>query len=98
MISEAVTSFINLRSDPTCHAVTRLESFTGFGKEPSLTFRHKVAELNGKIGVDCGLFDFDRLELFTNCDSRIKALSGNSSNDVGLFVNTMKPHSRLGRF
>ena len=58
MTSEAEISFINFLIDPTCHAVTRLESFTGFGNEPSLTFRHKVAELNGRSGVGLGLFVF----------------------------------------
>jgi hypothetical protein len=97
-VSEVVTALINFLSAPTCHAVTRIESFVGFGNEPSLTFRHKVAELNGKSGGGCGFFGFRDFELFTNCDSRTKALSGNSSNDAVLFINTMKPHTRLGRF
>lgn len=73
--------------EPTCHAVTRGESFTGLGNDPSLTLRHKVAGLNGKIGgglVVSGFGDLDvfRFELLTSCDSRRKALSGNSSNDL----------------
>jgi hypothetical protein len=49
---------MNARIEPTVHAVTLLESFTGFGNDPSLTFRHKVAELNGRSGVGLGLFFF----------------------------------------
>jgi len=66
---------MNALIEPTVHAVTLLESFTGFGNDPSLTFRHKVAELNGKSGVGLGLFVFEGFELFTNCASRTYALS-----------------------
>lgn len=38
----------------TSQAVTRSLSFTGFGKSPAATFRHKVAWLNGMIaGISC---------------------------------------------
>ena len=38
--SQALTS-------PTFQAVTRSDSFTGLGKVPAFTFRHKVGELKG---------------------------------------------------
>ena len=82
-----MTSFMNSLISPTRHAVTRVDSFTGLGNEPSATLRHKVAGLNGKIGagsVGCESFDSDffRFELLTSCDSRRNALSGNLSKDV----------------
>ena len=84
MTSEAEISFINFLIDHTCHAVTRLESFTGLGNEPSLTFRHKVAELKGKIGGDLGRLGFEGFELLTSCASRTYALSGSSSKTKGI--------------
>ena len=84
MTSEAEISFINFLIDPSCHAVTRLESFTGLGNEPSLTFRHKVAELKGKIGGDLGRLGFEGFELLTSCASRTYALSGSASNAARL--------------
>jgi hypothetical protein len=65
-----------LLTSATCHAVTRVESLTGFGKVPAATLRHKVAELKGKRAGYLG-----RLGSKTKCDSRRKALSGNSSNE-----------------
>ena len=57
---------MNARIEPTVHAVTLLESFTGFGNDPSLTFRHKVAELNGRSGVGLGLFFLRALSFLLN--------------------------------
>ena len=59
---------------PTFHAVTRSDNLTGFGNVPPFTLRHSVGALKGSGAGLSG-----RLELWTNCDSRMKALSGNSS-------------------
>jgi hypothetical protein len=61
---------------PTRHAVTRFESFTGFGNVPSFTFLHSVG---AEKGSGAGLSG--HLGLCTNCDSRMKALSGSLSNE-----------------
>ena len=42
--SQALTS-------PTFQAVTRSDSFTGLGKVPAFTLRHKVGELKGRGAV-----------------------------------------------
>lgn len=60
--------------EPTFHAVIRSDNLTGFGNVPSFTLRHRVGALKGSGAGLSG-----HLGLRTNCDSRMKALSGNAS-------------------
>ena len=65
---------IHARTVPTFQAVTRSDNFTGLGNVPAFTLRHKVGALNGRGAGVSGLFG-----LWTNCASRIYALSGSES-------------------
>lgn len=64
------------RISPTFQAVTRSDSFTGLGNVPAFTFRHSVGAENGKGAGLSGC-----LGLWTNCASRMNALSGRVSNE-----------------
>ena len=54
----------------------RSDSLTGLGNVPAFTLRQSVGAENGSGAGRPG-----RLGLCTKCDSRMNALSGNSSNE-----------------
>lgn len=65
------------RTSPTFQAVTAGDNFTGLGKWPAFTQRHKVGALIAKRACCAG-----RLGSRTNSAARRKALSGRESKDV----------------